>query len=106
MNSGKTFFFPGSLNKIGNFLLSDLKKKKKGKKRKGDKVILQDYSNSIVIHIPHCLCIVIEGRGEFPKKGKKNCFLKKQFGKCYFCNEFGNRFILHALLSQASHNHM
>ena len=75
MNSGKTFFFPGSLNKIGNSLLSDLKKrKKKKKKRKEDKVILQDYSSSIVIHIPHCLCIVIEGHGEFPKKGKKKLF--------------------------------
>ena len=38
--------------------------------------MLQDYSNSIVIHIPYCLCIVIERRGEFPKKGKKIVSLK------------------------------
>ena len=76
MNSGKTFFyFGGHSTKLISFLLSNLKKRKeKRKKRKGDKGILQDYSNSIVIHIPHCLCIVIEGRGEFPKKGKKKLF--------------------------------
>ena len=75
MNSGKTssFFSPGHSRKVISFLLSNLKKKKE-KKRKGDKGILQDYSNSIVIHIPYCLCIVIEGRGEFPKKGKKKLF--------------------------------
>ena len=71
MNSGKTFFVSGVTQqnwKVFSFLTW------KRKKRKGDKGMLQDYSSSIVIHIPYCLCIVIEGRGEFPKKGKKKLF--------------------------------
>ena len=51
MNSGKTFFFFwGHSTKLISFQLSNLEKKKGG--GGGDKGILQDYSNSIVIHIP------------------------------------------------------
>ena len=64
-NSGRAFFFLGTLNKVDKFsaLWPGEKKKKFGDKSK--------IASTVLVSYPHCLCIVIEGDNNMRNERKK-----------------------------------